>query len=75
MFDTAFVMKCNYERELLEFLKLFRGQELLGFSYEKKSGKWSLFLHFPKGVIQISGNQEHSLKEAINASVILETVL
>jgi len=68
-------MKCNYERELLEFLKLFRRQELLGFSYEKKNGKWSLFLHFPKGIIQISGNQERSLKEAIYASVILETVL
>jgi len=75
MFQLAFVMKHNYERELLAFLKLFKRQELLGFSYEKKEGKWSLFLHFPNGVIQISGNKEFSLKDVVYASVILETVL
>ncbi len=61
-----------YEVELLSFLKLFKRQELLGFSYEKKKGKWSLFLHFANGVVQITG--EKQLKNTIYASLVTETV-
>jgi len=69
-------MARNYELELLSFLKLFKRQTLLGFSYEKKKdGKWSLFLHFPRGIIQISGKRECSLKDTVYASLITETVL
>ena len=62
----------TYEVELLSFLKLFKRQELLGFSYEKKDGRWSLFLHFANGVVQISG--EKQLKDTIYASLVTETV-
>ncbi len=68
-------MKCDYENELLAFLKLFRRQELLGFSYEKNGSKWSLFLHFPNGVVQITGGKKTSLKDMVYASTILETVI
>lgn len=68
-------MAQNYELELLSFLKLFKRQELLGISYEKKNGKWNLFLHFPNGIIQISGRNECGLKETVYASLITETVL
>ncbi len=62
----------TYEAELLSFLKFFKRQQLLGFSYEKKGGEWSLFLHFPNGVIQVSGKKE--LKDTIYASLVTETV-
>ena len=68
----ASILARAYEVELLSFLKLFKRQELLGFSYEKKDGKWSLFLHFPNGVIQIIGKKE--LKDTIYASLVTETV-
>ena len=61
-----------YDVELLSFLKLFKRQELLGFSYEKKDGRWSLFLHFANGVVQITG--ENQLKDTIYASLVTETV-
>ena len=64
----------NYEHELLTFLKLFKRQQFLGFSYEKKGGKWSLFLHFPSGVIQISGKKNSQLKEVLHASLISERI-
>jgi len=67
-------MKSNYEREFLTFLRLFKRQELIGFSYEKNNDKWSLFLHFPNGIIQISGKRKNSLKDVIHASLIIETV-
>ena len=68
----ASILAQAYEVELLSFLKFFKRQELLGFSYEKKDGKWSLFLHFPNGVIQIIGKKE--LKDTIYASLVTETV-
>ena len=71
----TFVMARNYELELLSFLKLFKKQELLGFSYEKKDNEWSLFLHFPNGIIQVSGKKECNLRDTVYASLITETVL
>ena len=65
----------NYELELLSFLALFKRQKLLGFSYEKKDGKWILFLHFPSGIVQISGARARSLRDTVYASLIVETVL
>ncbi len=72
MFLMASILARTYEVELLSFLKLFKRHELLGLSYEKKDGKWSLFLHFPNGVIQITGKNE--LKDTIYASLIAETI-
>jgi len=72
MFLMASILARTYEVELLSFLKLFKRQELLGVSYEKKDDKWSLFLHFPNGIIQVSGKKE--LKDTIYASLIMETV-
>ena len=69
-------MARNYELELISFLKLFKRQKLLGISYEKKkNGKWGLFLHFPSGIIQISGRNECGLKDTVYASLITETVV
>lgn len=41
----------KYRAELLAFLRLFRGDEVLGFSYEEKAGNWVLFIHLSRGVI------------------------
>jgi hypothetical protein len=65
-------MARSYEPELLMFLRLFKRQELLGFSFEKSDGKWSLFLHFPNGIIQITGRKD--LKDTLYASLITEIV-
>lgn len=56
------------------FLKLFKGDKVLGFSYEEKSGKWVLFIHLSRGVIQISGDKKHGLKDTVYVSPIIETV-
>ncbi len=71
-FLMASILARTYEAELLSFLKFFKRQQLLGFSYEKKDGRWSLFLHFPNGVIQVSGKKK--LKDTIYASLVTETV-
>jgi hypothetical protein len=64
----------RYRSELLAFLKLFKGDKVLGFSYEEKSGKWVLFIHLSRGVIQISGDKKHGLKDTVYVSPIIETV-
>jgi hypothetical protein len=64
----------RYRSELLAFLKLFKGDEVLGFSFEEKSGKWVLFIHLSRGVIQISGDKKHGLKDTVYVSPIIETV-
>jgi hypothetical protein len=64
----------RYRAELLAFLKLFKGDKVLGFSYEEKSGKWMLFIHLSRGVIQISGDKKHGLKDTVYVSPIIETV-
>jgi len=64
----------KYKRELLALLKLFQRDRICGFSYEEKDNKWSLFIHLSSGVIQISGNRKHRLKNTVYASPIIETV-
>lgn len=64
----------RYRTELFAFLKLFKGDKVLGFSYEEKSGKWVLFIHLSRGVIQISGDKKHGLKDTVYVSPIIETV-
>ena len=72
IFQMGLLMARSHEPELLMFLKLFKRQELVGLSFEKKDNSWSLFLHFPNGIIQISGRKE--LKDTVYASLITETV-
>jgi len=67
-------LKEKYKSELLVLLKLFKRGKILGFSYEEKDNKWSLFIHVSGGVIQISGNEKHTLKNTVYASPIIETV-
>ena len=64
----------RYRTELLAFLKLFKRDEVLGFSYEEKGDKWVLFIHLSRGVIQISGDKKHGLKDTVYVSPIIETV-
>ena len=67
-------MEDRYRIELLAFLKLFKGDEVLGFSYEEKGDKWMLFIHLSRGVIQISGDKKRELKNTVYFSPIIETV-
>lgn len=64
----------RYRAELLAFLKLFKGDKVLGFSYEQKGDKWILFIHLSRGVIQISGDKKHGLKDTVYVSPIIETI-
>ncbi len=64
----------RYKNELLALLKLFKRDEILGFSYEQKDDKWMLFIHLSLGVIQINGDKKHKLKNTVYASPIIETV-
>jgi hypothetical protein len=64
----------RYRSELLAFLKLFKGDKVLGFSYEQNGGKWMLLIHLSRGVIQISGDKKHGLKDTVYVSPIIETV-
>ena len=67
-------MENKHENELLAFLKLFKRNEVLGFSYEEKDEKWSLFVHLSGGVIQIRGDRKHKLKDTVYASPIIDLV-
>jgi len=67
-------MARDCEAELLSFLKLFKKQQLLSFSYEKKGNNWSLFLHFPNGVIQISGKRKSRFEDVVYVSPIRERI-
>ena len=67
-------MDDGYRKELLAFLKLFKRDEVLGFSYEQNDDKWILFIHLSRGVIQISGNRKHKLRHTVYVSPIIETV-
>jgi len=64
----------RYRTELLAFLRLFRGDEVLGFSYEEKGGRWVLCIHLSRSVIQISGDKKHGLKDTVYVSPIIETI-
>jgi len=64
----------RYRVELLAFLKLFKRDEILDFSYEEKDDKWTLFIHLSRGVIQISGNKKQELKDTVYVSPIIETI-
>jgi hypothetical protein len=67
-------LKDRYKIELLTFLKLFKRDEILGFSFEEKGDKWTLFIHLSRCVIQISGNKKQKLKDTVYASPIIETL-
>jgi len=62
------------KKELLTFLQVFKRKKVLGFSYEQKNSKWSLFIHLSTGVIQISGDKQYTLKDAVYASLIIDTI-
>lgn len=67
-------MKGKYRIELLAFLGLFRGDKILGLSYEEKGDGWVLFIHFSRCVVQISGDKNHRLKDTVYVSPIIETI-
>ncbi len=67
-------MEDRYRSELIAFLKLFKRDEILGFSYEEKDNKWMLFIHLSHGVIQISGNRKQKLRKTVYVSPIIDTV-
>jgi hypothetical protein len=67
-------LKGKYRAELLAFLRLFRGDKVVGFSYEEKGGRWVLFIHFSRCVVQISGDKSHGLKDTVYVSPIIETI-
>ena len=56
------------------FLKLFKRDEILGFSYEENDSKWSLFIHLSRGTIEVNGNTQHKLSNTVYASPVVETV-
>ena len=68
-------VKDRYQKELLAVLKLFKKSMVLDFSYEERNGSWDLFIHLSSGVIQIRGDEAHTLKNVIYASPIIESTL
>jgi len=68
------LLKDRYRIELLAFLKLFKRDLILDFSYEEKGDKWMLFIHLSRGVIQISGDKRQGLRKTVYVSPIIETV-
>jgi len=64
----------KYKSELLTFLKIFKGDRIIAFSYEQKDDLWSLFIHLSNGVIQVRGNKKHTLERTLYVSPIVETV-
>jgi hypothetical protein len=65
----------RYKDELLALLKLFfKKDRVLGFSYEQKDDEWKLFIHFSRGVVQISGDKKHGIKNTMYVSPIIETI-
>ena len=58
----------------MPLLKLFKRDEILGFSYEEGHEKWMLFIHLSHGVIQISGNRKQKLRRTVYVSPIIDTV-
>jgi len=68
-------LKDRYKKELLTVLRLFKKNMVLGFSYEERDGRWNLFIHLSSGVIQISGDKTHTLKDVVYASPIIDAIL
>lgn len=62
------------KQELLILLRLFRKDMLLDFSYEEKDGAWILFIHLSNGVIQISGDKKHQLRDTVYVSPIIDMI-
>lgn len=46
----------------------------LAFLFEENAGKWVLFIHLSRGVIQISGDRKHRLKGTVYVSPTIETI-
>ena len=64
----------EYKIELLTFLQVFKRNKVIGYSYEQKKGSWNLFIHLSNGVIQIKGDKKQTLKDAVHASLIIDTI-